>query len=279
LSNVIKYRSTNGEHEEQVIDSNARVNAIFEALWANRDAAGAEGFTEGLNAPTLEDITPEAAPEPKKKISSADMENIEKEIAKRRDEVLEDANRQKAQIMQQAIKEAKIKEQSILDAARESGYKEGLQQANDEIEGRRNELEAEYQAKEAELQQRIDELEPEFASLVVKYVEKLTGIIAAEDYNTVIEKSIYAAITKTKPSKYYRIHVPKEQYSYVCRHEDDIRNSVSEQAQVEIVNDASLTLNQCNIETDTCVIDCSLGTRLQTLTNSLTILSENREIR
>lgn len=62
-------------------------------------------------------------------------------------------------------------------------------------------------------------------------------------------------------------------------HKDTIEASIGQAAEVEILSDATMQMNQCSIETDKCVIDCGLGTRLEKLTNSLMILAENRDVR
>ena len=103
-------------------------------------------------------------------------------------------------------------------------------------------------------------------------MERLTGIVANE-YEAVIYNMLVAAINNADSSRFYVIHVPKEQYEYVSSREGYIREIVGDRVNIEIIADPVLPLNSCKIETDSCVIDTGLDTRLTTLVNSIRLLA------
>ena len=72
----------------------------------------------------------------------------------------------------------------------------------------------------------------------------------------------------------YIIHVSKEDYPYVGMQKQQIveQGSVGV-ASVEIVEDTTLGKNECLIETDGGIFDCSLGVQLADLTKQLRLLS------
>jgi len=88
----------------------------------------------------LAEVSPEIAVEEQPKLSP---EEIEEEARRRAAEIIKEAEEQKKQIMNQAVKEAKIKEKSLREAASEEGYKEGQLRAKEEYENKLLEIEDE----------------------------------------------------------------------------------------------------------------------------------------
>lgn len=277
MSNVIKYSRARDEDTGFIIDSDARADSYFSTLVRQHDEKiekkGKKQENEQENMTPLGGITPEIAIEEPLQLTP---EEIEEEAKKRAAEILSEAEEMKKQIMNQAIKEAKIKEKSLSEAAAEAGYKEGCEKAQAELEVKLKELEEERERLRQEYRLETERLEPLFASLVIDYVERLTGIVARE-YETVIYNMLLSAINNAESSKSYIIHVPKEQFEYVNSRGDYIRDIVGNHANVEIIADRVLPLNGCKIETDSCVIDTGLDTRLTTLTNSIRLLVGNKK--
>ena len=270
MSNIIKYSRARGEAGGFVIDSNSRADSYFSTLIKAQNEMAAKEEV-GEMAP-LGDIVPELTiEEPEKFIP----EEIEEEARRRADEILLEAEEMKKQIMNQAIKEAKIKEKSLREAATEAGYKEGYEKAQAEFEMKLQELEEEKSKLREEYRLETERLEPLFAGLVIDYVERLTGIVAKE-YEAVIYNMLVSAVNNAESSRSYIIHVPKEQFEYVNSREGYIRDIVGDRANIEIIANHVLPLNSCKIETDSCVIDTGLDTRLTTLTNSIKLMAGNR---
>lgn len=70
------------------------------------------------------------------------------------------------------------------------------------------------------------------------------------------------------------LHVSKEDYPYVSMQKKQIMaGAVSANSFVEVVEDITLSQNECLIETDNGVFDCGLGTQLSELKQKLRLLS------
>lgn len=271
MSNIIKGSRAIDGAEGFVIDSNTRADSYFSSLVKEHEEEASKD-QEGNILP-LGDIVPEPAVEEEPKLTP---EEIEEEARKRADEIILEAEELKKQILNQAVKEAKIKEKNLSEAAKEAGYKEGYEAAKAEFEIKFKELEDEKVRLREEFEAETERLEPLFAGLVIDYVERLTGIVAKE-YETVIYNMLVSAVNNADSSRSYIIHVPKEQFEYVNSREGYIRDLVGDRVYIEIVADHVLPLNSCKIETDSCVIDAGLDTRLTTLVNSIKLLAGSKK--
>lgn len=271
MSNIIKYSRARDEADGFVIDSNSRADSYFSSLIKAQEEKAAKEEAERMEL--LGDIVPELAIEEPPKLTP---EEIEEEARRRADEILLEAEEMKKQLMNQAIKEAKIKEKSLREVATEAGYREGYEKAEAEFDIKFKELEAEKARLREEYQLETERLEPLFAGLVIDYVERLTGIVANE-YEAVIYNMLVSAVSNAETSRSYIIHVPKEQFDYVNSREGYIREIVGDHVSIEIIADHILPLNSCKIETDSCVIDTGLDTRLTTLINSIRLLAGNKK--
>lgn len=277
MSNVIKYWGSKEESSEKIINSNPKADAyLLELLRLRREKEEEKEqeiqLAKAREAGDLEFQEMSLTKFPKR----VDFSQLEKEARQKAEEIIEEASARKEEILSRAIEEARRKEEEIRFSASEEGYKEGYQRAIEEIRQKEAELEAEKERLQENYEEEIRKLEPKFANLVIKYVEKLTGILA-EEYESIIYNVMALGISNAEPSKTYIIHVPKEQYKYVRSKEDYIRELAGEHARVEIISDTGLKVNSCKIETDNCVIDTSLDTRLMMLTHSIKLLSEYHE--
>ena len=113
MSNIIKGSWARGGTDGFVIDSNARADSYFSSLVKAQEEE-VEKAQEG-NMALLGDIVPELAIEEPPKLTP---EEIEEEARKRADEIILEAEELKKQIMNQAVKEAKIKEKNLSEAER-----------------------------------------------------------------------------------------------------------------------------------------------------------------
>lgn len=273
MSNIIKY-SRAGTVSDMVIDSNSKADAVLTAILREREEkerAEREKKWEALKAETgfkeLDLAEHSAAHNPA---------DIEAEARRKAEEIIANANEQKEIILNQAFTDARLKTEEIKEEASIQGYREGFNKATEEFEAKNAVLKEEKERLEKEYREELERLEPRFAELVISYVERLTGILAS-DYEDVIYNMIVSAIDGADPSKKYIIHVPKEQYEYVSSRENYVRELIGEYSEIEVVSDSTLPLNACKIETDSCIIDTGLDTRLNILINSLKLLAGDKE--
>lgn len=271
MSNVIKYWGAKGEPEEKVINSNPKADAFLSELLRLREMAEEKkrlSAEQGMENGEFKEIDFSKVPK------SIDYARQEREAKEKAEAIIKEANETSEAILNQAISSAKIKEEEIKSLAKEQGYKEGYEEAAAIFKKKEKELLEKERRLQSAYEEEVKTLVPRFTDLVIKYVERLTGILA-DEYESVIYNILALAITNTEPSKSYHIHVPKQQYKYVLSKEDYIREVIGDHATFEIISDSSLTINSCKIETENFVIDTGLDTRLMTLIDSLKLLSDS----
>ncbi|MGB8452093.1 MAG: FliH/SctL family protein [Anaerocolumna sp.] len=271
LSNVIKSRFIYvNDEEKKIIDSNER-SEIFRLINLDKQfndssirsetAAAAEAdsgaFTEGIKVTVIDRVSSEEQDE------SAKLQS---------EQIMEEAKDQAAQILLAAEQEAKKVSESIYEEARNKGYQDGIQKSISEVQEKKNELNQLTDMQNEDYLARINSLEPQFADIVAMLIEKLTGILV-EDKKDVINYLIHNAILNADNSKYYIIRASKDDYVFVLSKKKELADLVNEEITIDIILDKELNKNQCLIETDTGIVDCSLDVQLCNLIQDIKLLS------
>lgn len=222
----------------------------------------AEGkpFTEGLAAALV----------------NSNLREQTQEAALAYEEIIKRANEEAERIIEEGKEEAKRHKEAIYMEAREKGYGDGLIAGEEEVLRAKKEAEEVCEQYRLETEREIAELEPKFAEIISLLVEKITGIIT-EDRKEVISHLIHRAIQTSYDSKSYLIKVSKEDYEYVRSKKEELIELILGDASLEVIKDNSLGKNQCLIETETSVIDCSLDVQLQRLKEDIRLLSIKTE--
>ena len=74
-------------------------------------------------------------------------------------------------------------------------------------------------------------------------------------------------------TKNITLHISKADMGIVTAKKDDLVKGLNKDIEVDIIEDTSLEHNQCVIDFDTKVIDCSLDTQLKSLRDSLRMIA------
>ena len=160
----------------------------------------------------------------------------------------------------------------MFEAARAEGYEAG----ETEIEQERMRLQREYAEKTKELEAAFEkkkrDLEPQAVDVVVDLLQSLTGVLLQERKG-IVTYLITKALSDTERSGAFLIRVSKEDYEEVKNNADAFRNMFEREVTLEVVQDIFLQKGECIIETDSSVIDCSLGTQLEGLIEDIRLLS------
>jgi len=256
LSNVIKaYAVRYDERTKKFIDTHLKDLAIEKTVKQEIKPASdnlQDGFVEGLNVATVK-----ADEEAKVSLLAASA--------------LEEAKKEAENIIRQAKEEAaKIKNEAFAQAQKR-GYDEGMQKARKEAER----LEAEYAKKLQKLEEEraniLDDLQPMLAELIAAFVEKITGIVI-EDKKEVILYLVEKAVKKLDKCNELRIRVSTEDYEYVLGRREELARLFEREIAIYIAEDPSLLKNQCLIETDSRIIDCSLDVQLSNLITDIKLI-------
>lgn len=298
-SNVVKGYTIVGmgtqEEDKRIIDTNTLAAKKLEVLASVLSQTGAKeastprqgGFVAGLAAEDVTDMLtqdaegieegeetqqeapqPEAEPEP---VLTA--EDILREANYKAGAIVEDAKAKAQEILADAKEEA----EKMLREAKDVGYEEGFQSGNSKAE-------ALYDIKESELTKRAEALEQEYAALFenveAQLVDTITGIYEhifqteLGSYRDILIHLIGSTMRAIEGGRDFVIHVSKEDYPYVSMQKKSIlEGCATANISVEIIEDSTLSKNDCLIETEGGIFDCGLSTQLHELRQRLQLLS------
>ena len=310
LSNMIKAYSVRYKEDKKLVDVAEREEAI---LLRAAEAVEASGFVGGLHAIALEEQEGEpdgeslttdredaadAIPEENRiseeeaAVTAAEREEelkrikcelteaekialrieMEKEIRTQADIILEQARAQAEQVKVKAKLAAEAERLELFETAKKEGYEEGKLMLQQEL----SDLEVSYAQKEKALsesyEQKVKELEPMVAETVIGLLESLTGVLL-ESKRGIVTYLISKALTESERSSSFLIKVSKEDVEEVRKAADSLRALFDREVVLEVVQDVLLKKGECMIETDSNIIDCSLGTQLEGLTEDIRLLS------
>lgn len=276
MSNLLK-RGTTVISEERIIDYNELIKLKLNNIVNDKerqDNVDADGFVNGLKADVVEQLLT-GSEEDESSDGEASQESVQNQIAA----ALEEANEQAESIKDEAnevLAKAHMEANRIIEDAKRTGYEQGAQNAREEYETKAMELAQDYENKKAELQQQYDELraamEPELVETITEVFRKITHTVA-EDNKDIIIGLINGVMKNSDISNEFVIRVSSDDYRFLVNNQGKIYCAVSGEVTMDIVEDAALSKNQCIIESDTGVYDCSLDIELNNLIKDIKLLS------
>ena len=276
--NLVKQFNANGTEEKRVIDTNELLRLRAERNLAIRaDMPDSDGFTMGLDAQEVE-TSGEDAEGSSNVIKAGEEARLLLEQAKgESDAIREGARAEAAQYLRDAIAQAEKEKDDIFEQARKQGYDAGLAKARSEEEN----LKSEYQDKivqlEAQYQQIFEEMEPMLVDTITGIYEHIFQVELGS-HREILEHLISNTVHRLEGGHSFLIHVSKDDYSFVNMQKKQILNgAVSGADTVDVVEDMTLSKNQCMIETDSGIFDCGLDTQLSELRRKLMLLSWSKE--
>ncbi|MBE5963682.1 MAG: hypothetical protein IJY81_06420 [Lachnospiraceae bacterium] len=263
MSNLVKgFYVTRDEADTRVIDNNEmllkKLESIKIRLYEQEENNNADGFVAGLDVEKVENL-----------ISDEEYTANMKEMA---DGIVEEAKQQAQDILKEAMEQA----ESMKSAAYNKALEEGKKAARTEFELEKKKLEDTFNAKEKSLKEEYDKLkadmEPQLVNAILTVYNKLTNALAEVDSN-VIMHLITAVLNDTDLGRNFVIKVSAEDYQFVNDNIGKLYQNVSNGAMLEVCQDDRMQKNQCIIETDAGVFDCSLDVQLEKLTKEIRMLS------
>ena len=276
MSNLLK-KSSIINNDERVIDYNELIRKKMQTIMESRNnEMDADGFISGLRADIVEELisddnTADARTDDSSEgehQAAASLENINAEAEK----IIEDARLQAEQIIADANKNAA----AAFEEAKQNGYYEGNAAAQEEVDKKQEQLEAEYNNRKKELEQEYNELkekvEPQLVEVITDVFRKVTGVVA-EDNQQIILHLINDVMHNADGSRDYVIKVSPEDYKFLVNNQGKIYCAMSREVNIDIVEDAGLERNQCMIETNTGIFNCSLDIELNNLIKNIKLLS------
>ena len=288
MSNLFKGGFVNYDDTEKfVIDSNELANQKIEAfqekelkrqraMMSEEEGYAPEGddgdFVPGIDMEQLSQLTEdqgmmEPYPDPQFDMEAmqAEMDLKIQQAQEQADKIIQDAQEQANQIISRAQEEGHRQ-------GYEAGYQEGVQAAEAlkaDIEQQRGDLEAQYQ-------QIVDGLEPEMVDVLTQIYEHVFGVELREDKGIILHL-LKSTLSRIEPGKDLIVHVSSDDYDDVIEERESLEACItSPNTTMEIIEDPLLKENECMIESDSGVFDCSLGVELSELSRKLKLLSFDR---
>lgn len=278
MSNLIKSVYFNVDPSRvRVIDSDERVEeyipTIYESPKQQAEEFAFPSFEEGTREDgeplTFEDGMPSVIS--MQDVVQGEKEKLEQQVLEEQKEAIAQAREEAEQIVKKARQDAEAIREEASRLGIEDGRLIGRQEAEQELIERRGELEQEFGMKLEELDNQMRNLEPTFANLVISLVRKLTGVVC-EDKKDVILYLIGNAIRNKEKTTKMLIRVSRQDMARVSSKKATFKMLAGEVEDFGIVEDESLTENQCIIELDNKIIDCSLDAQLQNLEEHVKML-------
>lgn len=280
-SNVIKSVYFNVDPgQKKIIDSDDRVEQYIPDIYAQQtskeevwglEALGLDGamgeqaeFQDGLSVIHMDDVIEEE----RQKLSK----EMQQEAERRVQQMLEDAKSEAEKIVEQAKSEADDIRTQAEAEGHEAGLSQGMAVAKSKLKELQAQLQEEFDEKNRELEEQERQIEPFFADLTAELVEKITGIVC-EDKKEVILYLIERSINHLERSKQITLRVSKEDMAAVAMQKMELKEAAEGVEEFDIVEDSNLEMNQCIIETENKIIDCSLDTQLQNLRDQIRMIA------
>lgn len=262
LSNLYKqYFVQNQPNNARVIDPNAllELRAVKELERqreeAKRQAMLAQSFEAGIIRTDTEYIEEIVEEEPVDSVETA------REEAER---ILSEANMKAEQI----AREAQMDAEALREEYKAQGYAEGASVKEQELQELQKRLETDFALKnqmlESEYIRKRDNMEAELVDVILEVFNKVFHI-QFDSKKHILMHLINDAILNIEGDRNFRIKVADSNVLFLENHREDILERVGHGIDLEFIADSTMDGNECLIETDSGIFDCSLETQLENL--------------
>ena len=306
MSSLVKTSNLHIDKQtKRVIDTNELVEAklakIREIMERDSEAEAASSFVPGLKAEALDitdalfaDADGDGAAFSGEGLSGVDengdgfvsgiIKAIPEDDSQVSEEIIGAANAKGEQIVQRSImqaqeiladaqKQAQEEAIAIKEEAEKSGYADGLARAERELHAAEAELDEKARKLQEDYERQIEEIEPLLVEKITDIYQYFFGVDLSNKKRILLHL-IANTMRHIDGTKNFLIHVSREDVEYVSGHKDQVIIAASSAGSVvEIIEDISLHKNECMIETDGGIFDCSLDTELKELTRKIRLLS------
>lgn len=217
-------------------------------------------FQQGMNVLNMEDVREE------------ERARVQEETSLEMESMLADARAQAEEILQTAREQAEEIRQQAQEEGRNAGFEQGQAEALKHLQEEALRQQEQFEQQQQKLKEQEEALEPKYAELMGALIEKITGVLC-EDKKDVIVYLIHQALNQLEKTKSVTLRVSKPDMLTVSAQKEQLRSCVSGEVDFDITEDDSLQENQCIIETDQRIIDCSLDVQLQNLKDQIRMLT------
>jgi flagellar assembly protein FliH len=191
------------------------------------------------------------------------------------EEIVSKAHEEAEQMRAAAFDEIQTLKQQAKEEGHQEGFSEGSQQALEECEKKKAQLEEQISQNEIFLKEREEQLvldsSNKMVELLCQLIPKLVGV-SVEKERDVLLHLINQAMRNIDDSNHFVIRVSGQDYADLSSRKEEIYGALNPGVNLEIFEDAKLSSLQCQIETDNGLVDVSLDAQLDNLIKSLKLL-------
>lgn len=193
------------------------------------------------------------------------------------DQILDDAQIQANQI----VADARAQAEQIINQARDEGHRQGYDEGYQEgLSKSEDKVQKTIKKKEKELDTRyermVQSIEPEMVDTLTRIYEHVFNVSFKDDKEIILHL-LQTSLSRIESSGSLLIHISPDDYDMITDAKDQLmQNVVSPDTALELVEDPTLKENECIIETDGGIFDCSVGVELEELGRKIKLLSFDR---
>lgn len=223
----------------------------------------ASEFREGLFAEQIELEEEVVQPSPEELITQANEEA---------EQILEQARQEAENILSNARQEAQSLQLQARQEGVQQGYTEGQTKARQELEAERDRISQEAMRQQEEYNRSLESMEPELLDTMLSIFDQVFRV-QFSDKRELLLSLVTNAMRGIKETRQYKIRVNEAQVGFLREQKQILQEKIGEDMAIEIVMDPDLGKNQCMIDADSGVYDCSLDAQLDHLIRDLKSLA------
>ena len=203
---------------------------------------------------------------------SAQVEELLEDARNQAQAIIDDANAQAQEILNVAQLNADAMKNLARQDGEKEGYNEGTQRAALELQDAQVQMRAEVERVQNEYMDRQLHMEREIVEMCLPVFEH---VFAAElsGRKDVIYHLLDHCIMKIERTGQMQIKVSDANAEYIKSKKDEIQGKVGAEVGLDIIADPLLNDDQCIIETDGGIFDCSIDTELDNLIREIKALN------
>ena len=275
-----------GESEQLVIDSNELAKQLIlkqereykakllEEERARRLAAmreAGEEIPDGMDADEFLGLADTIMQKEEPDVS-AQVEELLEDARNQAQAIIDDANAQAQEILNAAQLNADAMKNLARQDGEKEGYNEGTQRAALELQDAQQQMRAEVDRVQNEYMERQLQMEREIVEMCLPVFEH---VFAAElsGRKDVIYHLLDHCIMKIERTGQMQIKVSDANAEYIKSKKEEIQGKVGAEVGLDIIADPLLNDDQCIIETDGGIFDCSIDTELDNLIREIRALN------
>ena len=217
--------------------------------------------------PRMQQPEPEELPE-----ENPVSEQLLEEAKEEAETLLQRAHDEADEILATAKGQAEALKKHMEEEGRKEGYQRGLSQAETELTEKRAEIKEEEKRLLDRYEKEEEDMEQKLVDVICQVVDRVFKI-QFSDKKEILLHLVDNAISNIDGSREFQIRVNDNGYGFLNQNKDKLQEKLGEGIQLDILLDPLLNDNQCMIETDGGIFDCSMDTQLENLLKDMKSLS------